>query len=696
MGAVNHPLEPPSEPVSIASTPHGGPVPARTPIGREREIEALCSALTPTAGQEVARIAGVWGTSGSGKTTLALDVARRLSNLYPDGPLYLDLQGSSPSPLSPHEALARLRHALEPEAAVCEDLTTLRDHCQRLLRDRRSILILDDAAGIEQVQPLLPPPDCAALIIAGKAVDWTAERAAATDLPLAPLHHQDARALLTRFTSHSDAALEPLVLVCRGMPLALCLVGSALAAFPDLAPEDYARRLRETQARLPPIEAVLHVNLSLESPERKEQWQALCLLRGFDAPAAAAVWDVEPEPAGTILCELLAHGLVDPSPLTTGQQARYEVHQTLRDYARITIDETMRARAHMRMAAHYLEVLRTTATLCAQGDGPLLDGLALLDLEWDNIRAGQTWASRELSSKQQAGQLCSAYADVGGRCLDRRATQKTRIRWLYDALRAARDWVKPEAEIRHLGRLAAAYQCQGKTEQAVAHYRQALSVARQVNNRPAQCEHLGNLGLLYTHHGDHERAFGYFQQALNVAHAMNDRESEGNWLGNLGSAYSALGEVEQALRCHRQALSIARERGDRRSEAIWLGNLGNSHMAMGEPRRAIRAYRQAIEIARQVGDLRGQANLWGNLGNACRMRGQSDAALHAYESALQIARDLADHGSEGIWLLNKCLILDQKGNRAEALSCAKAARDALQQAGSPECASVDALLEQWQ
>ena len=78
------------------------------------------------------------------------------------------------------------------------------------------------------------------------------------------------------------------------------------------------------------------------------------------------------------------------------------------------------------------------------------------------------------------------------------------------------------------------------------------------------------------------------------------------------------------------------------------------------------------------------------------MRGQSDAALHAYESALQIARDLADHGSEGIWLLNKCLILDQKGNRAEALSCAKAARDALQQAGSPECASVDALLEQWQ
>jgi tetratricopeptide (TPR) repeat protein len=117
---------------------------------------------------------------------------------------------------------------------------------------------------------------------------------------------------------------------------------------------------------------------------------------------------------------------------------------------------------------------------------------------------------------------------------------------------------------------------------------------------------------------------------------------------------------------------------------------------MGEPRQAIRAYRQALEIARQVGDLREQANLWGNLGNAYRTRGQADAAIHAYESALQIARELSDQSSEGIWLLNKSLVLDQQGNRAEALSCAQAARDALHQAGSPECASVDALLERWQ
>ncbi|MFL7807029.1 MAG: tetratricopeptide repeat protein, partial [Anaerolineae bacterium] len=245
-------------------------------------------------------------------------------------------------------------------------------------------------------------------------------------------------------------------------------------------------------------------------------------------------------------------------------------------YALSTLSDEQRARDRLRIATYYVGVLRTAAQLCAREGEDLRAGLALLDTEWDNVHDGQAWAADMLVQDRAAGQLCSAYADVGGRCLDWRASSKTRVRWLYDAVRAAREWVKPEAEIRHLGRLAVAYQCEGKVEQAAAHYKQALGVAVQINDHPAQSEHLGNLGLVYSDQGDHERAFGYFQQAQSVAHALGDRASEGTWVGNLGSIYRALGEVEQALRCHRQAAAIARECGDRRNEAIWLGTLGNS------------------------------------------------------------------------------------------------------------------------
>jgi tetratricopeptide (TPR) repeat protein len=557
-----------------------------------------------------------------------------------------------------------------------------------MLRDRHTLLILDDAASADQVRSLLPPSGSAALVTARHALDLPTVH----DLDLAPLPPKAARALLAQLLPHLDVG--PLVEACGGLPMVLHLARSTLAAQRDLAPADYLERLHEAQAQWPPVEAALSVGLSLESEERQAQWRALTLLHGFDVPAAAAAWQVEPAAAKAILDELLERGLIELSPIAPQDNVRYQVHDTLRAFALAYQDEAERARVQQQIATHYLEVLRAAAAACKQ-NVTLRTGLALLDLEWDNVRAGQAWAGQALGQSRQAGQLCSAYADMGGRCLDRRAPLKTQIRWLYDALRAAREWVKPEAEIRHLGRLAAAYQCQGKIEQAIAHYRQALSVAQQVNNLPAQSEHLGNLGLLYTAQGDNERAFGYFRQALNIAHAMGDRESEGNWLGNLGSAYRALGEIEQALRCHSQALEIARERGDPRSEAIWLGNLGNSHMAMGEPRQAIRAYRQAIEVATQVGDRQQQANLWGNLGNAYCAQNEAHEALAAYESALQIARELEDQDSEGIWLLNKCLILDQQGQRAEAIACAESARDALCQAGSPEASTAEALLERW-
>jgi tetratricopeptide (TPR) repeat protein len=88
--------------------------------------------------------------------------------------------------------------------------------------------------------------------------------------------------------------------------------------------------------------------------------------------------------------------------------------------------------------------------------------------------------------------------------------------------------------------------------------------------------------------------------------------------------------------------------------------------------------------------------MWGNLGNAFNVRSETDKALAAYENALRLARELEDLDGEGIWLLNKCLVLDQAGRQREAIACAEAARDALRQAGSAELKQAEQLLERWQ
>jgi hypothetical protein len=64
-------------------------------------------------------ISAVAGKPGIGKTTLAVHIAHRLGTQFPDGQLYVNLQGAQAHPLAPGEVLARFLRALastEPRA----------------------------------------------------------------------------------------------------------------------------------------------------------------------------------------------------------------------------------------------------------------------------------------------------------------------------------------------------------------------------------------------------------------------------------------------------------------------------------------------------------------------------------------------------------------------------------------------------
>ena len=97
--------------------------------------------------------------AGIGKTALAVHAAHRLAARFPDGHFFLPLHAHTPGqqPVAPADALASLLlttgvsagsipPGLEPRAAMWRDY----------LAGKRVLLLLDDAAGHEQVRPLLP------------------------------------------------------------------------------------------------------------------------------------------------------------------------------------------------------------------------------------------------------------------------------------------------------------------------------------------------------------------------------------------------------------------------------------------------------------------------------------------------------------------------------------------------------------
>ena len=93
--------------------PHQIPPPPADFKGREKEINEILINF-----DKGANITGLRGMGGIGKTALAFVLADRIKGRFPDGDLYLDLRGTSKSPLSPSEAMAQVIRAYRPTDKV--------------------------------------------------------------------------------------------------------------------------------------------------------------------------------------------------------------------------------------------------------------------------------------------------------------------------------------------------------------------------------------------------------------------------------------------------------------------------------------------------------------------------------------------------------------------------------------------------
>ena len=97
------------------------------------------------------------GPPGTGKTTLAIRAAEVLGDAFRDGCFFVDLRGLSDQPLGPAEAASRLLRALGvAESRVPAGQQDRAERLRGLLRQRRTLIILDNAASESQVRELLP------------------------------------------------------------------------------------------------------------------------------------------------------------------------------------------------------------------------------------------------------------------------------------------------------------------------------------------------------------------------------------------------------------------------------------------------------------------------------------------------------------------------------------------------------------
>lgn len=148
----------PSVPFERDATFHQLRPPVTTLVGRDALIDQLIATLPqPKQASAAGVVVLLHGMEGIGKTELAYAFAQRVTHLFPDAQLLLEMDGED-TPLLPEHALQQIIHVFKPQAQVTGDIDTLQERYRSVLQDKRVLIIADDVGSIDQVTRLHPPP----------------------------------------------------------------------------------------------------------------------------------------------------------------------------------------------------------------------------------------------------------------------------------------------------------------------------------------------------------------------------------------------------------------------------------------------------------------------------------------------------------------------------------------------------------
>lgn len=316
--------------------------------GRRDELRRLTAALCEERGaSDVVTVEAIHGMGGVGKTGLALHLAHRLRDRFPDGRVFLHLGGSSTdrTPLTPARALAELLRLLGvPAKELPHQLDELVALWRSTARDRRMLVILDDATSSDQIRPLLPGASPTAVVVTSRRrlPGLPGVRPVSLDV-LPPV---DAVALFRqrlgggRDTDSSDVA--EIVRICGYLPLAVEIAASRLLARASWTTSDLLRQLGGGRGHLSQLHDsdrtlthVFAVSYDALNAEQQLVFRRIGLHVGveFGPRAITALTGFSLDKAERVLEELLSHHLVsEPVP------HRFIMHDLLRDYARSLIE----------------------------------------------------------------------------------------------------------------------------------------------------------------------------------------------------------------------------------------------------------------------------------------------------------------------------------------------------------------------
>jgi tetratricopeptide (TPR) repeat protein len=678
-------------------------------------VSELGDVLASAEGRVMA-VSALAGIGGVGKTTLAVHVAHRSRSAFPDGQLYVDLQGAGSRAAEPETVLGAFLRALGTSDSAIPDSLEERSALYRSVLDgRRVLVLLDNARDAAQVRPLLPGTEgCAALVTSRiRMVDLAGAHLVDLDV----MSPEEALQLFTkivgaeRVSAERESALD-VVAACGFLPLAIRIAASRLAArrtwtVSVLAAKlaDERRRLDELQAGDLAVKATFELGYGQLEPAQARAFRLLGLADGPDISLAAAAATLDLPLEAT---EDLLESLVDTSLVESAAPGRYRYHDLVRLYARACAERDEwppgePAAALSRLLDFYLATAAGVYGIERPGDRLVdhLEETAVAGLVFPDRRAAQDWLYAEAMPL-----LACVRQSAGGTTL-RRAVD---LLWAavdlaesganfkeYEAagatLRdAARDAADSRAEGRAVLVLANARHFSGQFEQAYQEARQALTLSEAAADAMPCCWAANLIGIYSFYQGRYSEAEEFLERAIATWRASGDLSGAASALCNLSRLHLQTERADSAVDLARQGTEMYEELGHTLKAA-------NGHYALGlalgknsQPADAVAHLNQALSVFRASRQRLWEGMTLFRLAEVDLLAQRPAQAAANAEMALTPLREIGGEWRRGNVLTVLGKALNGIGQSGRAQVCWTEALEIYERLESPEAAEVQALL----
>jgi DNA-binding SARP family transcriptional activator/tetratricopeptide (TPR) repeat protein len=637
--------------------------------GRTHELSLLDRALAGGAG----RLAVITGPGGAGKTTLAVRWAHAHRDDYPDGHLYLDLHGHERvTARSVADALGFLLRSLgTPPDQLPAEVEERSAAYRSLIADRRMIIVLDNAAGAGQVEPLLPATSGSAVLVTSRQrLDSLVVRHQVNRLPLEMLPRSESIRLIAAVVGAErvvaeHAAVDRLAQLCGDLPLALRIVAARLVAHPGLLLDRLADELADARIRLSGLtvggdtaEGDIGVRVAFASSYRNLDPSAAHTFRMLSqhpgavltAAQVAALTGRPYAQAGRDLAELATgHLVIEAGP------GRYQLHDLVLLYAAELAEaedtEQRRTEAYDRLVDWYLAGLATANQLIMPHRKRVTPALRF-DLpqtpQPDTEQAALDWFDLE---RENIGAIIRATADRGADehvyqlaylfngYLDRRGLWASEVESLQLAARAAARLPDQSAEGCVLLFLGVACGAALRHEEAMRHLARShelLATTGDQRDQRMALAALGNLSNVQQQMARYPAAIETLTRVIAGQHALHDQRGEGIGQLNLGHLHQSIGEPLMAIEAFNGAIALSQQFGDDRVRADALVGIAEAQLRVGDLTAAAGYLAEATEAAQQTGSKATEARA-ATLSSEARQRsGDRPGALALLRHARQL------------------------------------------------------------